>query len=231
LSVFPRFAIDAQGKVYLNNGQGGSGILASYNADLSPRWSIPFSSGNIGGPILAQGGKLLMAGIGMNVVAYQDTTVTSDFCPGDGSGTACPCNNSGATGHGCANSINANGALLQGTGIADVSADTVVLSGSGMPNSSVLYFQGTSQTAGGAGVVFGDGLRCAGGTVVRIATKQNVAGSSQYPGPGDQPLSVRGQVPPTGGVRTYQAWYRNAAVFCTSSTFNLTNGLEITWVP
>jgi hypothetical protein len=33
------------------------------------------------------------------------------------------------------------------------------------------------------------------------------------------------------GVRTYQAWYRNAAVFCTASTFNLSNGYSITWTP
>jgi hypothetical protein len=33
------------------------------------------------------------------------------------------------------------------------------------------------------------------------------------------------------GLRTYQLWYRNAAVFCTTSTFNLTNGIEVSWVP
>jgi hypothetical protein len=27
----------------------------------------------------------------------------------------------------------------------------------------------------------------------------------------------------------YQLWYRNAAAFCTPSTFNLTNGLDVTW--
>ena len=33
------------------------------------------------------------------------------------------------------------------------------------------------------------------------------------------------------GVRNYQAWYRNAAVFCSVSTFNLTNGYSVTWAP
>jgi hypothetical protein len=42
-------------------------------------------------------------------------------------------------------------------------------------------------------------------------------------------LSVSGGVPFEGGMRTYQAWYRNAAAFCTSSTFNLSNGLLIDW--
>jgi len=26
-------------------------------------------------------------------------------------------------------------------------------------------------------------------------------------------------------------WYRNAAAFCTNSTFNLTNGLNVVWQP
>jgi hypothetical protein len=100
-----------------------------------------------------------------------------------------------------------------------------------MPNSAVLYFQGTGQIAGGLGVTFGDGLRCAGGTIVRLGTKTNVAGASQYPSGNDPPISVRGQVPLAGGVRTYQAWYRNAAPYCTPSTFNLTNGIEVQWTP
>src|SRR5207249_3432924 len=81
------------------------------------------------------------------------------FCSGDGTSTACPCGNNGASGHGCANSLNANGAALGSSGTASVSADTLVLTGTGMPDSSALYFQGTTQIS----VVFGDGLRCAGG--------------------------------------------------------------------
>ena len=97
-------------------------------------------------------------------------------------------------------------------------------------DSSALYFQGTGQIAGGAGSVFGDGLRCAGGAVLRLGTKFNVAGTSRYPVVGEQPVSVRGAVA-AGDTRTYQTWYRNAADFCTTSTFNLTNGVEVTWSP
>ncbi len=150
------------------------------------------------------------------------------FCFGDGTGTACPCGNAGAAGNGCANSVNPNGANLAWSGTASISSDTFTLLGTGMPNSSVLYFQGTSQQAGGAGAVFGDGLRCAGGTVIRLLTKTNVGGASQYPDAGDVLISIRG-ANSVGNVRTYQAWYRNAADFCTPSTFNLTNGVEATW--
>ena len=70
--------------------------------------------------------------------------------------------------------------------------------------------------------------RCAGGTTIRLKTALNVGGSSQYPQPGDPPVSVQGQIT-VPGVRTYQVWFRNAAAFCTSATFNLTNGQEIAW--
>ncbi len=150
------------------------------------------------------------------------------FCFGDGSGAACPCGNNGAAGNGCANSLNANGANLGAAGVASLAADTVVLAGSGMPNSTVLYFQGTAQQGSGAGVAFGDGKRCAGGSVIRLGTKVNSAGASSYPVAGDASVSVRGLVT-VPGTRTYQAWYRNSASFCTVSTFNLSNGLEISW--
>jgi hypothetical protein len=152
------------------------------------------------------------------------------FCSGDGTGAACPCANSGAAGNGCASSVNAGGAHLSGSGSASVATDTMVLSGSGMPNSSALYFQGTLQLAGGAGVAFGDGLRCVAGTIIRLGTKTNAAGASTYPSFGDLPISVKG-ANSAGAVRDYQCWYRNAAAFCTVSTFNLTNAVEVTWSP
>ncbi|MBL8861783.1 MAG: hypothetical protein JNK02_07195 [Planctomycetes bacterium] len=146
------------------------------------------------------------------------------LCFGDGSGVACPCANTGAAGHGCASSVNPDGGRLGAWGVASVGADTLVLAASGMPNSSALYFQGTSATQ----VTFGDGLRCAAGAILRIGTRSNSAGRSQVPGPGDAPVSVRGQVG-SGATRVYQAWYRNAADYCTSATFNLTNAYQITW--
>ncbi len=151
------------------------------------------------------------------------------YCAGDGSGAACPCANASPVGAdiGCLSSLGLGG-KLRASGIASIAADTLELEGSQMPNSSALYFQGTSRQSGGAGIVFGDGLRCAGGTIIRLGTQSNVAGASEYPEPGDPSVSVRGLVT-TPGTRVYQVWYRNAASFCTPSTFNLTNGLEVVW--
>jgi hypothetical protein len=153
------------------------------------------------------------------------------YCFGDGSGTPCPCGNASAVGAnaGCLNSLGLGGTLSR-AGTASVSADTLVLSGASMPDSSALYFQGTAQSNGGLGTVFGDGLRCAGGSVIRLGTKANLLGTSQYPVAGDQPVSVRG-ADAAGDVRTYQVWYRNAAAFCNPETFNLTSAWQIVWQP
>ncbi len=155
------------------------------------------------------------------------------YCVGDGSGTPCPCGNPGAPWRGCGNSLVAVGAALRGSGIARVGTDSFLLEGSGMPaNALALYFQGTARSNGGAGTVFGDGLRCVAGSVVRLGTKTSSGGASAFGAPvGDTPISVRGLVPPTGGAFHYQAWYRNTAVFCSASTFNLTNALRVVWIP
>ncbi len=150
-------------------------------------------------------------------------------CFGDGTGTGCPCGNTGAAGNGCASSVNGAGANLAGTGTSSIANDTLSLNGSGMPNSSALYFQGTTLISSGAGSTFGDGLRCAGGAVIRLGTKTNVGGSSSYPG-GSTPISIKG-ANTAGNTRTYQCWYRNAAAFCNPETFNLTNGGSVVWTP
>jgi hypothetical protein len=153
------------------------------------------------------------------------------FCPGDGTGTACPCGNNSTvgSGEGCANALGTGG-LLVASGTPSITADTLVLTGSQMPNSSAMYFQGATQQAGGAGDLFGDGLRCAAAFNIRLGSKTNLAGTSQYPQGGDTVLSIKGANAP-GNVRTYQCWYRDDASFCTASNFNLTNGWQVLWLP
>jgi hypothetical protein len=61
--------------------------------------------------------------------------------------------------------------------------------------------------------------------------RRTTAGTASFGAnvPGDPSVSAAGLVPAGGGLRHYQVWYRNAADFCTSATFNLSNGLSITW--
>jgi hypothetical protein len=158
--------------------------------------------------------------------------VPANVCAGDGTGTACPCGNTGAAGHGCENSFGTGGALLDATGTARLSSDSLVLTASSLPPAtSVLFFQGTTLIVNGNGSVFGDGVRCCGGTVVRLGLRQSTGGSCNLGAPaGDAPISVSANLAGEG-VRYYQAWYRNQAAFCTSATFNLTNALRVTWIP
>lgn len=156
------------------------------------------------------------------------------FCTGTGT-APCPCANTSPTlnREGCRNSLNGvNGGRLEGTGTASLSADTVRLTALRLPpNTSALFFQGTTQVAQGMGSVFGDGLRCAGGEIRRLATvPASGLGEAAYPTPGGNAVSAQGLVG-APGTRTYQCWYRNGASFCTPATFNLTNGWEIPWVP
>ena len=152
------------------------------------------------------------------------------YCFGDGSGAACPCGNASAVGadEGCLHSLGLGG-RLRTSGVARIGADTLVLEGSQMPDSTALYFQGTTQVAGGAGAPFGDGLRCAGGQVIRLGAETNAGGASQFPGPGDPSISVRGQVTQPGSERTYQVWYRNPVEYCTAETTNYTNAALVRW--
>ena len=153
------------------------------------------------------------------------------FCAGDhidpNVTTDCPCGNLGSAGNGCANSVNANGANLDVTG--NPNPDTMVLVGTGMPTVvSCIYLQGDAIED----VVFGDGVRCAGGNLLRLRTKANVGGASSFPDSTDTiTLSARGGVVPGSGARRYyQTYYRNAApLFCTPATFNVTNGSIVDW--
>jgi hypothetical protein len=157
------------------------------------------------------------------------TSAFNGFCAGDGSVVPCPCGNNGGAGHGCASSGFPNGALLAGSGNADVSSDTAVLSASSMTGATCVFFQGSAQMAP---VVVDDGLGCVTGSVVRLGTKSIVGAASSYPQAGDVSLSVRGAIPPGGGTYYYQCFYRNAvATFCPPATSNRTNGVVVTWSP
>lgn len=151
------------------------------------------------------------------------------FCSGDGTAAACPCGNVGTPGAGCANTLGL-GARLSASGSASLTNDGLTLTASGLPGGRGLYFQGTRRADGGSGQVFGDGLRCAAGEMVRLAVRASTLGASELRSSPRFPISTLGSVH-APGTRVYQLWYRNAATFCTESNFNLSNAIEIQWRP
>ena len=156
--------------------------------------------------------------------------VYPSLCFGDGSGTQCPCGNTGGPGRGCANSVGA-GAALSASGVASVSLDSLTLSVSGGTLSQpVLFFQGMNFINGGNGNTFGDGLRCCGGGVRRLEVRfMDASGSASTAGA----LSISGSVS-AGSTYCNQGWYRDplgtGGSPC-STYFNLTNAVSVTWAP
>jgi len=191
----------------------------------------------------ARGDRLAFATSAIGLVAADQNTLAdvfvrtctdaSVFCVGDGSAAACPCGNVGAWNGGCANSTGAS-ASLGVEGAASVANDTLTLVVRGVPaGTSVLFFEGAGPLGGGQGTVFGDGLRCLGGSISRLGPRTAFGGSGAWGFgiPGCIPISIRSNVPAGGDFRWYQAWYRNAAAFCAPALHNLSNGLEVLWTP
>jgi plastocyanin len=162
------------------------------------------------------------------VIRVANPVPGTSSCFGDGTGTACPCSNPSAGPVGCINSVN-KGGRLRGIGTASVAADDLELWLDGPSEASnVVFFQGSAAIAGGNGVVFGDGLRCVGGSQLRLGQSSTVFGWSRYPGPGDSKISVRGAVPP-GSTRYYQAWYFDSPGACGPPAANWSNAYSVVW--
>jgi hypothetical protein len=159
----------------------------------------------------------------------------SPFCtPLPGTAPPCPCANFGASGHGCDNSAHTGGALLVGSGTT--TPDTIHLMQSfELPTALSIFLQGDVPLT--VGMVFGDGIRCTGGHLLRLYVKVAAAGVVVAPGTGDPPITVRsaalGMPIPAGATRYYQVYYRDPGFICPPATeahFNVGNGWVITWI-
>jgi len=147
------------------------------------------------------------------------------YCFGDGTGTACPCANSGNAGEGCANDTGSGG-LLTATGSNSIAADDLALEASGLTDGPGLFFQGDNAINGGNGNAFGDGIRCAGGKAIRLEVVFSSGGTSAT----TVSIATKGGVV-SGDTKRYQLWYRDTVTSPCGTLFNLTNGYEVTHTP
>jgi len=162
-------------------------------------------------------------------------TLGTPLCFGDGSlATPCPCGNNGQPGNGCDNSIGTGGSNLVANG--STSLDTVVLTASGeLPTALSIFLQGTTNLA--TPVIFGDGVRCAGGSLKRLYVKNAVGGVVSAPSVGQPSVSAQsaalGDVIAPGTSRWYQVYYRDPNLaFCAApagGSFNVSNGVQLDW--
>jgi Tol biopolymer transport system component len=153
---------------------------------------------------------------------------------------ACPCSNSpSGPGRGCDNSSATGGATLAASGAAYLSFDALVFTASAeKPTATSIVMQGNAFAANG--LVFGQGVRCVGGSLKRLYTKTASGGSITAPDfdVPDPTVSARsatlGDPISAGQSRWYLVYYRDPTVLggCPSgSTFNATQTGEIAWSP
>ena len=201
-----------------------SGVLDSSN--LANNDVPPIAINTIGG---LAGQWLLRVNCGGNAF--------TSFCePGTLGVIACPCGNPGAPGNGCNNSANTGGAKLTGSGNPSLSNDTVSLTSAGeLPTALTIFLQGDAQVPNG--VQFGQGVRCAGGQLLRLYSLNASGGVATVPGGGPS-VSARaialGDTLTAGSTRYYHAYYRDPNVLggCNPAfTWNVSQGLIVTWTP
>lgn len=171
--------------------------------------------------------------INLNGVPDECEPVGLALCFGDGTqSTPCPCGNSGTPGRGCDNSASTGGALL--TGVGTTNPDTVVLTSSAeLPSVLSIFLQGDAQTS----VVFGDGVRCAGGNLKRLYSKNASGGVVSAPTGSDPSITTRsaalGDTIFSGSTRYYQVYYRDPNLaFCVDppgNTWNVSSGIQLVW--
>lgn len=153
-----------------------------------------------------------------------------EICSGGTFPSACPCGNSSTLGlpGGCVNSTGV-GAHLTTSGTASLTADTLLLSATGMPDSFAIYTQGLLHPAAPTGAPFGDGLLCASGAI-QLGIVSNQGGSSSFPGALDPPLSIVGGIITAGTSVVYQVQYADRLGPC-GTGFNLSSAVEVVWAP
>jgi phosphatidylinositol-3-phosphatase len=168
---------------------------------------------------------------------WVQTAPGTSYCdPGLNGVSACPCANApSGPGRGCDNSSSTGGAQLSSAGTASLAADSVVFTTSGeKPSATSVFLQGDASVHGGA--VFGQGVRCAGGSLKRLYVKTASGGVASAPGLGDASVSARsaalGDTITAGATRYYGVYYRDPTVLgaCpAASTFNITQSESVLW--
>ncbi len=236
------------GAAYLFARSGATWTQEAYiKASNAHAYPHPFDSGDRFGHSAALAGSTLIIGAlaedsgasgvngdqGDNLTPDAGAAYTFDlgapgipFCFGDSTGSACPCGNPGA-GAGCKNSSGSGGMLISDGGASVGADDLIFMASSLLPGEPALLLCGLTTVNGGSGLPFGDGLRCTGGSAVRLGVQwPNASGDASW-GPG---LAGSGGWI-AGDTRHFQGWYRDPVGSPCATGFNLTNGVSVVFTP
>ena len=129
---------------------------------------------------------------------------------------------------GCVNGSSTGGSSLRGSGTNSVGAGDLVLEAVGMvPSQPGLFFQGDNAINRGLGTPFGDGMRCAGGAVIRLEV---IFGAADGTGATSINIASKGGCA-AGDVKRYQLWSRDPITSLCGANFNLSDALGGTFCP
>jgi hypothetical protein len=125
---------------------------------------------------------------------------------------------------GAPNSVG-SGATCSASGSTSLGMSDLVLSASGLPQGQFgVFFYGPNQVS----VPFGNGTRCVGGTLVRLAPLNSGASGSVSQPIVNSALPALGQLS-VGATRNFQFWYRDPAGG--GAAFNLSSALSVSFTP
>jgi hypothetical protein len=147
------------------------------------------------------------------------------FCDAsDGAQASCPCANPGDSGSGCELPQATGGVRLDVLSQRFLPQNRATLHGTGFPPASTPVIAVRAAALDPARpVVFGDGLRCVGVPLVRLATAIATAGSST--------TAISHSAMAGAGTFFYQLWFRNSPItYCDpAAEFSLSSGRSMTW--
>ncbi len=203
--------------------------LASFDVASTPsgKSRLALASTNYGLGVLAwsddrsDGGDILVQNVGAGG-GLGEIEVGTPYCFGAG----CPCANDDPRG-GCAH-VAGRGARIAGLGSTSVAANDLLLNiSAGRPLGTGLFFYGPNNIQ----ATFGNGQRCVGGATYRLFPLVQVDAGGAVARQVDlsSPPQPGGQIQ-SGSTWYFQLWYRDPNPSCVSS-FNMSNGLALTFVP
>jgi sugar lactone lactonase YvrE len=168
---------------------------------------------------------LLVPGNSVALFAEAGVSWATPTCLGDGTGGLCTCGNTSTEPEGCLNSTG-RGARLDVAGSNRVTDDDLRLVASNLPPGRTAMAVAGTQTLSGA--IFGDGLRCAGGTLTFLGARfPDSAGNVSW-GPN---LGALGGGWSGGDTRVFQVWYRDPLGGACGLGSNSSNGQEVVFLP
>lgn len=234
-SIMIDISIDSSGNLYGHNlsddnlysidtGTGAGTIIGATGqaANFAQGMDFDWTDDTLYATIYTGGGTGVFASMDLTTGAatvIQDTTPTNKemiiACQATAGGFGTPYCTAAA------NSVSGSGSSISASGSNSIAAADLTLEASNAPSQPGIFYFGPDQV----NIPFGNGFRCVGGTVTRMPVIFGSGGVFSY----TVDFGTFGGVIGGLGTANFQCWYRDPAGG--GMFFNLSDGLEITFVP